>query len=185
MADPNNELHWFNKLTEEESCQKSSDKKRQSKSKGKENMAIGKVNFDKYGRNARQWVIELTKLLDLETERERAWILLRVVLHAIRDRLSPTEVFHLSAQFPMLIRGAFFEGYHYTGEPKKFHVDELKSRIEEVLPEVLAGKEEEVFKAVLIVLYNHISTGELDDIYENMPKDIKQLWDENLNIQTV
>jgi len=36
---------------------------------------------------------------------------LRVVLHTLRDRLTPDEAVNLGAQLPMLVRGFYFEGW--------------------------------------------------------------------------
>lgn len=143
------------------------------------------VNLEKFTMNANLWVDEIAGLMKVGDRKDLAWNALRSVLHALRDRLVPEEMFQLSAQLPMLIRGLFFEGYHYGDKPEKFHVDELKNRISETFGPLAEIDPEVVFKSVLLVLYDHISEGELQDIYSNMPKDIQQLWDESLKTYTV
>jgi uncharacterized protein (DUF2267 family) len=41
------------------------------------------------------------------------------LLHAPRDRLPPEVAVHLGAQFPMLVRGVYYEGWHMAGKLTK------------------------------------------------------------------
>ncbi len=50
-------------------------------------------------------------------EKHRAYMALRAVLHAVRDRVGPEDAAHLAAQLPMLVRGFYYEGYHPAGKP--------------------------------------------------------------------
>ncbi|TIS70743.1 MAG: DUF2267 domain-containing protein, partial [Mesorhizobium sp.] len=59
---------------------------------------------------AQQWVNELAK--DLDWNEQSAFRLLKSVLKALRDWLSPEEMADLSAQLPTLIRGIYFEGWN-------------------------------------------------------------------------
>ena len=56
------------------------------------------------------WLAHLDTALGWH-DRQRSYAVLRGVLHAIRDRLPPQEAVDLSAQFPMLVRGFYFEGW--------------------------------------------------------------------------
>lgn len=143
------------------------------------------VNVEKYVEDAERWIDEVSVYLKTGDRKDRAWNALRGVLHAIRDRIPPEEVFQLSAQFPMLIRGLFFEGYNLNNKPEKFHLEELKDRVEMALGPAVDYKGETAFKAVLLVLYDHVSEGEMKDIYATLPKDIRQLWDKSLEKYTV
>lgn len=181
------ELHWFAQFPEKNSFAG------KNKQPGKPELLRGKNEIPKdlpelvnFALKANQWVDEIAVFMKADEKKELAWRALRSVLHAIRDRLTPEEAFQLSAQLPMLIRGLYFEGYHYRNKPEKFHVEELKKRIEKGLgPALLNMDTKSVFKAVLLVLYNHVSIGEMADIYAVMPPDIKQLWDESLQTYTV
>lgn len=183
MEKDNKDLEWFKKLSDEEhlprGCKQGNKQELELQKKEIDMNTKKMVKLEKYAMDANQWIDEVAVLMQID-DRELAWKALRGVLHVIRDRLIPEEVFQLSAQFPMLIRGLFFEGYHYSNKPEKFDVEELKDRISEALSPVTDINPEVVFKSVLYVLYDHISEGELQDIYGNMPRDIQQLWDKSL-----
>jgi len=42
---------------------------------------------------------------------QRAYSILRAVLHALRDRLTVEEAVKLGAQLPLLVRGFYYEGW--------------------------------------------------------------------------
>jgi uncharacterized protein (DUF2267 family) len=52
-------------------------------------------------------------------DRHHAYVALRAVLHALRDRLPPEVAVHLGAQLPILVRGIYYEGWHMAGKPVK------------------------------------------------------------------
>jgi len=58
---------------------------------------------------ARNWIGEL--MSELNCDERKAYVLLRAVLHGLRDRLSIDEVATLSAYLPTLIRGLFLEDW--------------------------------------------------------------------------
>jgi uncharacterized protein (DUF2267 family) len=69
------------------------------------------------------------------TERHYAYSALRAVLHALRDRLTPEMAVHLGAQFPMLLRGLYYEGWHIAGKPTKDRsAQEFADRVLKELP---------------------------------------------------
>ena len=49
--------------------------------------------------------------------KQRAYRLLRAVLHSLRDQLTPDTAAHLSAQLPIFERGIFYEGNNPSGMP--------------------------------------------------------------------
>ncbi|SMO63435.1 DUF2267 domain-containing protein [Fodinibius sediminis] len=175
------ELHWYEKVHEDE---KGSHKKViHARKPATRETAIKrkKKYFNKYVEDVDSWIGEVAFYLDEEEREDWAYNALRGVLYALRDRLTPQELFQFSAQLPTLVRGVFFEGYHFDGKPEKYHVDEFLDRIDDALGPAADISPERAFEAVLQVLYDHISEGELNDIYRILPDDLKELWDECLN----
>lgn len=138
------------------------------------------INFEKHSNEAYKWLDQIALKTGNSDRLDWAFNVLKGVLHTIRNRTTLEEVFHFSAQLPVLIRGIYFEGYKPAGKPDKMNADEFLNNIKKQLSNSDPVEPEKAFKAVLEVLYMHISGGELDDIRGSMPKDIQKLWDKNI-----
>lgn len=169
------EIHWFERLEADIADTETSGIRISSEQW--QNMRKNLV-FEKHIVESYRWVHETALALRHADEPWHAYHALRGVLFALRDRMPVHEVFQLSAQLPLHIRGLFFEGYNPADKPQKFHVDELLERIARELGPKFKTESPVAFQAVLHVLYNHITEGELNDIYATLPQDIKELWDE-------
>ena len=109
-------------------------------------------------------------------DQQRAYRALRAVLHALRDRLAVDDAAHLSAQLPMLVRGIYYEGYRPSGKPvAERRKSQFLAHVKREFPD--EGFEiETVTQAVLHVLADHITAGEVDKIKTVLPEDIRSLW---------
>lgn len=143
------------------------------------------VNFIKHTEDAYKWISEIAESAEIEKRQDWAYKALKAVMHTLRDRLIPAEVFHLSAQLPVFIRGIYFEGYKINDKPDKIHLDEFLQRIEDGLGPGTKLTPKNAFRAVLEVLYRHVTKGELRDIYSTLPKDLKELWYESMAIESL
>ena len=72
--------------------------------------------FTHHAEEAQHWVNALCEDLDWPSDK-RGYHLLRAVLHALRDWLSPEELADFSAQLPVLVRGVLFEGWDPAALP--------------------------------------------------------------------
>ncbi len=138
------------------------------------------INFEKHMKEAYVWLDQIAKKTGTPDRTDWAFNALKGVLHTIRDRTTLEEVFHLSAQLPVFIRGVYFEGYKPSGKPEKMNAGEFLLSIRDKMSNSDPIKPESAFQAVLEILYDHISAGELDDIRGSMPKDIQKLWDKSI-----
>src|SRR3990172_10533623 len=121
------------------------------------------------------WLHDLMERLGWQ-DQQRAYVALRAVLHALRDRLTVDDASHLAAQLPMLIRGFYYEGYHPAGKPlaERKKSEFLAHGAAECTDE--RRNDGHVTKAVCQVRAKHITPGEGEKIKGALPSEIRSLW---------
>jgi uncharacterized protein (DUF2267 family) len=106
-----------------------------------------------------------------------AYQALRAVLHCLRDRLPVHEVAQLGDQLPILVRGIYYEAWHPAGKPEKIRSrEEFLARIDGQLPKTKLIDPKNATRAVLQALENHVSGGEIRDVMQSLPEEIRALW---------
>ncbi len=122
------------------------------------------------------WIRDVMTELGSE-DRHEAYLALRGVLHALRDRLQTDEAVQLGAQLPMLIRGFYYDGWRPAITPKKErHGEQFLAHVREAFPRGAEIDSERVTRAVLAVLARKVSEGEIEDAKGMMPEDVRDLW---------
>ena len=133
--------------------------------------------FDETIQKTQVWLNELRDELEWD---HPAGVLaaLRATLHTLRDRLSPGEAAQLGAQLPLLVRGLYYEGWRPAGEPwKERHREGFLARLKHEMHGYAEKKEPEaVARAVFRVLSRRVSEGEIDDVRQLLPTEIRDLW---------
>lgn len=139
-------------------------------------MSTGLDVFDTTIQKTNHWLKDLMQELGWE-DRHKAYEGLRVTLQTLRDRLSVEEAAQLGAQLPLLLRGAYYEGWRPTAPPhKERHLEAFLAPIRGHFlwdPDVDG---EEVTRAVFKVLGTYVSAGEIQDILQVLPKELHALW---------
>lgn len=181
MEKQKKEIKWFEPLEDQkhESIGVRDEAKRSPNDPAKREHSV-ELHLERFTTEFEGWIRDIAREMNLEERTDIAYQALRGVLLAIRNRAIPEEVFHLSAQLPLMIRGLYFEGYNLKNKPEKYDADEFLKTIENSFGGNTSIDPGTALKAVLKVLYDHISVGELEDIYHGMPKDIRKLWKECL-----
>lgn len=136
-----------------------------------------KINLEKYCNEAQSWLSNIADYMHTPGRTDWAFNVLKAVLHTLRDRTTVEEVFHLSAQLPVLIRGIYLEGYKPSGKPEKMNAEEFVRQIRNRMGPAIDIPATDATRAVFTILYEKTSPGEMDDIKGSMPKDIQRLWD--------
>lgn len=138
--------------------------------------ATGLETFDATLSKTSIWLNEVMGEMHWE-DRKKAYLTLRAVLHALRDRLMVDEAAHLGAQLPMLVRGFYYEGWHPAGKPLVYRQKEdFLAHVKEKLPGVADSDLEAAVSAVFHVLSEHVSGGEIDEVKMQLPEPIRALW---------
>jgi uncharacterized protein (DUF2267 family) len=137
---------------------------------------LATASFDKSSQKTNIWVRDALIQLDW-TDPQRAYTALRAVMHALRDRLPTPEIVQLGAQLPTFIRGVYYEGWNPARTPVK------NRRKDAFLAQILCQFQrradvdaEHVARAIIRVLLYHLSKGEMDQIKNSLPHDIRQYW---------
>jgi uncharacterized protein (DUF2267 family) len=133
--------------------------------------------FDNTMQKTQIWLNDLMQDLDWEDRPHKAYLGLRTVLHALRDRLTVEEAVQLGAQLPMLVRGFYYEGWTPKHKPhKERHKEQFLNHVREAFRDDVTVNPQQLVRAVFRVLQRHTSPGEIDDVKHVMPKALQELW---------
>ncbi|MBI4471524.1 MAG: DUF2267 domain-containing protein [Acidobacteria bacterium] len=119
--------------------------------------------FDSTIQRTNSWLKDFMEELNW-TDRRKSYLTLRWVLHVIRHSMTVENAAYFGDQLPMLLRGLFFEHWKPEGRP-------LPERSRE---EFLAN--EVIFRALFRMLERKISEGEIEEVYQALPRGLQELW---------
>jgi uncharacterized protein (DUF2267 family) len=121
------------------------------------------------------WLKAVAEELDFE-DRHHAYIALRAVLHALRDRLPPEVAVHLGAQLPTLVRGVYYEGWHMAGKPTKDRsLQEFADHVLKELPPQFPVDPLSVASGVFETLWERLDPGEFAKLMDHLPASLRTL----------
>lgn len=131
--------------------------------------------FDDTLQKTNTWLKEIMQVLG--PDRHRAYTAMRGVLHCLRDRLSVNEAAHLGAQLPMLVRGIYYEGWRPVGKPEKIRTrDEFLAGVARQFENVRPIDPQDAVRAVFQILEHHVDPGEIADVIQSLPQEIRTMW---------
>jgi len=120
------------------------------------------------------WLLDVSQKIGID-DKHVAYLVLRSVLHALRDRLDVESSAHLAAQLPMLVRGLYYEGWDPTGKPERISYDNFLERIEHDALLKGTSEAEDAARAVFAVLWNQLGEGVMGKITSILPGDYAPL----------
>jgi uncharacterized protein (DUF2267 family) len=146
------------------------------------------LNFDKYAQEGNSFIKSLAKELGHPEEIARTGIILRAVLHTLRDRITIGESLNLISQLPFFLKALYVENWEYREKPLA-----LKTKID-FYTEIenhqdLYGEKQfswnistaEIVRIVISALEKYISKGEIENIISQLPKALKELFRETVH----
>jgi uncharacterized protein (DUF2267 family) len=132
--------------------------------------------FERSIYTADRWVSDLAS--ELGESEEHAYAVMRTVLHALRDRLPHDESAHFAAQLPMLVRGAYYDGWRPSHTPEKYHdAEEFIGRIVREGHMNSGTEASAAAEATMTMLRRHVSDGEISDVLAVLPLPVRALLD--------
>jgi len=138
--------------------------------------ATGLKIVDDAVQSTNEWVNAVNERTSWD-HKHRSYRLLRSVLHAVRDHLSVDEAAQLAAQMPVLVRGIFYEGWNPSKTPVVEHSkDGFIAIVQKAFQTDPMGDAEQAIGAVMQVLDEKISAGEMDDVKNSFSKEIRTMF---------
>lgn len=138
--------------------------------------AVGLEGIDHAVQQTHIWINEIERRMEWQSK-PRAYRLLKAVLHALRDHLQVNEAADLGAQLPTLIRGIYYEQWRPATTPiKERHVESFLATIDNAFRADPLDDTAEAVTAVFALLSDRISAGEIADVRQSLPSQLRALW---------
>ena len=133
-------------------------------------------SLDRTAQKTDIWLRETLAQLDW-TDAQRAFTALRAVLHALRDHLPVAEIAQLGAQLPTVVRGVYYEGWNPAHSPLKDRKREsFLKQIRDAFHPRADVDAEHVARAIIRVLLKQVSRGEMEQVHNSLPHEIREYW---------
>jgi uncharacterized protein (DUF2267 family) len=100
------------------------------------------------------------------------------VLGALRDRLTPDEAGQAAAQLPRELKAAWLAGEIAGRKPVKMHRRGFYERVKKDASLRSIQEARFLVIAVFAALKGQISPGEVGDVQSQLPKDLKEIWED-------
>ena len=138
--------------------------------------ATGIRSFDDAIPSAMDWVEDLKRRLGWH-DTAMVFLALRATLHALRDSLPAAEAVFLGGSMPLLLRGAFYEGWHMRDLPLPLPDQQrFLERIHEGVDRGLGLDPEQIASSVFALLAARLAPAELEDLRAVTPAPLHSLW---------
>lgn len=145
------------------------------------------LNFDKFAQEGNAFINELSEKLGHPDDRAKTAIVLRSVLHSLRDRITIPQSLNLLNQLPMFLKAVYVENWKYHDKPAKVRsVEEFKDLVkswQENYGETRFDwpeSTEEIISMVFNCLGKYVSEGEVHKILNELPEEIRTMFGENV-----
>ena len=146
------------------------------------------LNFNQYAAEGNTFLKNYAKEMNLGDDTKKAGRILSAILHALRDIIPTTESLQLISQFPMFLKAVYVNGWTLKKDRPK--IKQMADFIDLVRkydgPSAINDFEynddvaEQYIDTTFILLRKYISLGEMEDIRDGLPKDLKTMIYSNI-----
>ena len=144
------------------------------------------LNFNQYAKEANSFLKDYSKQMSLNDDIEKAGRILSSILYGLRAIISTEESLQFLAQLPMFLKAVYVNGWTLKKRPKVKNMLDFIDLIRQYNGKTSVHdfesdeKAENYIKTTFIVLRKYVSLGELEDIRDEMPKDLKSIIYQNI-----
>ncbi|MFA5926553.1 MAG: DUF2267 domain-containing protein [Patescibacteria group bacterium] len=138
-------------------------------------MSTGLDVFDTTIQKTNQILGGIERELGWEARRNQSYLSLRSVLHALRDRLPINDSVNLAAQFPILLKGIYYDNWSSESVPLRMDREEFLGRIQAEFPFEVENGIEGMTRIVLKKVFDAVDSGERQKLMRMLPPDIADL----------
>ncbi|MFW5705182.1 MAG: DUF2267 domain-containing protein [Nanoarchaeota archaeon] len=133
-------------------------------------------SLDKSMTKTLEWINDLSEDIGY-TDKQHTYLVLKSVLHALRDRLTIEEATDLAAQLPLVIKGIYYDEYNPSKTPiKAKNEEEFYAMVDRGLKNNPEISSEQITPIVLGFLARRIGGDEIVHVISNLPPKIAALW---------
>jgi uncharacterized protein (DUF2267 family) len=123
-----------------------------------------------------QWINDLDLSLGWNNK-PRSYRLLRAVLQTLRDCLQPGEMADLAAQLPAFLRGVYYEQWRPMAATKLTRDrDHFFAAVDRHFAKDPIDDVGDATSVVFALLSKKISAGEIAEVIEGLPAELRSLW---------
>lgn len=140
------------------------------------------LNFNQYAIDANAFLKEYAEEMNLTNNIDKAGRILSSVLHGLRELISVEESIQLIAQLPMFLKAVYVNGWSTRSKrPKIKHMEEFIDlvRSHDGNTSIYDFESDEIaehyINTTFYVLRKYISPGEMQDIRDELPKNLKDM----------
>ncbi|WP_339626623.1 DUF2267 domain-containing protein [uncultured Winogradskyella sp.] len=140
------------------------------------------LNFNKYATEGNTFMKAYAKELSLFDDYDQAGRILSTILHGLRSMISTEESLQLIAQLPMFLKAIYVNGWTLKAKEKIKNTDDFiaylrvisgnTSLIDFYSDEIAEADVHSTFK----MLRNYVSSGQMEDVIGQLPKQLKKLF---------
>ncbi|MDB9720962.1 DUF2267 domain-containing protein [Winogradskyella sp.] len=140
------------------------------------------LNFNKYATEGNTFMKAYAKELSLFDDYDQAGRILSTILHGLRSMISTEESLQLIAQLPIFLKAIYVNGWTLKAKEKIKNTDDFiaylrvisgnTALIDFYSDEIAEADVHSTFK----MLRNYVSSGQMEDVIGQLPKQLKKLF---------